>query len=103
MGAYPDSFVWRADITKFFDNVNHNTLLALLTQKMNDSKALSILQEIISSRSVSDNVERESKPRRARHSYRELNKPNFRQHLSQRVGPLRYAYHSAVSLSALWG
>jgi RNA-directed DNA polymerase len=49
LNAYPKSFIWRADITKFFDHVNHDTLLVLLTRKINDPTALRILEEVISS------------------------------------------------------
>lgn len=57
--AYPKSFIWRADITKFFDHVNHDTLLVLLAQKINDPTALRILEKIISSHSNLGQYERE--------------------------------------------
>lgn len=50
---YPDSFIWRSDIKKFFDNVDHQTLIKLLLLKVTDDKAITVLKEIISSYSVS--------------------------------------------------
>ena len=44
---YTNGFVWRADIRKFFDNVDHGTLFQLLKRKIRDEKALFLLKEII--------------------------------------------------------
>ena len=51
----PRVFVWRTDITKFFNNVNRATLVNILKRKISDPKALWLLQEII------DNFDRGSK------------------------------------------
>lgn len=47
--ASPRVFVWRTDITKFFNNVNCATLMDILKRKIFDPKALWLLQEIIDS------------------------------------------------------
>lgn len=47
--SHPRSFVWRADIKKFFDNVDHNVLFSTLSRKILDKKALEILKEVIAS------------------------------------------------------
>jgi RNA-directed DNA polymerase len=50
---YPNGFVWRADITKFYDNVNHSTLRDCLHKKIgNDSNALRVLDKVIDSYST---------------------------------------------------
>lgn len=46
---YPNGFVWRADIRKFFDNVDHDILFRLLKRKIKDGKTLYLLKEIIDS------------------------------------------------------
>ena len=46
---HTNSFVWRADIKKFFDNVDRQTLLKILSLKIKDAKAMFVLQEIIAS------------------------------------------------------
>jgi len=46
---HPTSYVWRADITKFFDHVNHEVLRQCLHRKIFDQKALKLLDKIISS------------------------------------------------------
>lgn len=43
----PHSFVWRADIKKFFDSVDRNVLFNILKRKVTDNKALSLLSEVI--------------------------------------------------------
>ena len=50
---YPGSFVWRTDIKKFFDNVDHKTLLEILAIKISDSKTFWLLRKVIKSYSVS--------------------------------------------------
>lgn len=46
---YPNTFVWRMDITKFFDNVNHATLLACLARKNLQPEIMLLCQQIIDS------------------------------------------------------
>ena len=55
---YPRSIVWRADVTKFFDNVDHATLRKLLARRVPDSKARWLLDEIIRSYAASKPGER---------------------------------------------
>jgi len=53
---YPNGFVWRADIRKFFDSVNHNILFEFLKRKIQDEKALSLLKKIIDSFEVKTGI-----------------------------------------------
>lgn len=46
---YPNCYVWRADITKFFDNVDHNLLKAHLNRSVTDQKTKSLLDKVIDS------------------------------------------------------
>ena len=41
-----NAFVWRGDIEKFFDSVNHATLLTILARKIKDERAYALLREI---------------------------------------------------------
>lgn len=47
--SYPESFVWSADVKKFFDSVEHETLLSIISRRISDTKALSLAREIIKS------------------------------------------------------
>ena len=49
LGQYPRSFVWRSDIKKFFDNVDHKTILKIATLKISDQIVISLLTEVINS------------------------------------------------------
>lgn len=53
---YPNGFVWRADIQKFFDSVDHNILYKRLEGKISDGKALSILRQIIDSFEIKSGI-----------------------------------------------
>jgi RNA-directed DNA polymerase len=46
---YPESFVWRSDVVKFFDNVDQEVLFELLRKRISDDRALCILREVINS------------------------------------------------------
>lgn len=47
---YPNGYIWRADITKFYDDVNHSILFNCLRRKISqDSNALSLLSKVIDS------------------------------------------------------
>lgn len=50
---YPNSYVWRADVEKFFDTVDHDILLKILTRKIKDPKAFGLLREVVKSFSLS--------------------------------------------------
>jgi len=52
---YPQSLVWRADVVKFFDNVDRNVLFALLQKQILDDRALRILHEVITSSLLIEN------------------------------------------------
>jgi len=52
--SFPNGFVWRSDIRKFFDTVSHETLLSLLPRRIKDPIALSLANEIVSSYSTTD-------------------------------------------------
>lgn len=47
--SYPESLIWRADISKFFDNVNQDTLINILGRKVLDPKGLGVISTIIRS------------------------------------------------------
>lgn len=47
--SFPNSFVWRCDITKFFDTVDHTVLIRILTQRVKDQTALMLLKNVIAS------------------------------------------------------
>ncbi|KKP38536.1 MAG: RNA-directed DNA polymerase [Candidatus Peregrinibacteria bacterium GW2011_GWF2_33_10] len=47
--SYPNSFVWRSDVKKFFDNIDHEILLKILFFKIKDEKTIWLLKEIIQS------------------------------------------------------
>lgn len=49
---YPNSFVWRADIKKFFDNVDQKVLLEILFLRINDPETINLLKEVITSYST---------------------------------------------------
>jgi RNA-directed DNA polymerase len=42
-----DSFVWRTDIKKFFDNIDRNVVFEILQRKVKDEKVLNLLSEVI--------------------------------------------------------
>ena len=46
---YTSCFIWRADIAKFFNNVNKNTLINIISRKIKDEIALKLIKEIIAS------------------------------------------------------
>lgn len=47
LNANPHSFVWRADISKFFDSVDQKILLKLIGKRIHAPKALRIICEVI--------------------------------------------------------
>jgi retron-type reverse transcriptase len=60
---YPQSFVWRADIRKFFNNIDQEKLLGIIKMKTADMGALRLLKEIIYSYKITERIKRESKTR----------------------------------------
>lgn len=56
---YSHCYVWRADVHKFFDHVDHEVLLGLIYRKVADNQAISILREVIGSYYVGVKIERE--------------------------------------------
>ncbi len=49
LNSYPQSFIWRADITKFFNNIDQKILFQILQRKITDLKLLKLLKEVIGS------------------------------------------------------
>ena len=49
LGKYQNSYIWRMDITKFFDNVDHGVLKQCLRRRIKDKQLLWLCDEIISS------------------------------------------------------
>lgn len=45
----PNTFIWRADITKFFDNVDQKVLWQILNRKITDKVALYLIKEVLGS------------------------------------------------------
>jgi len=43
----PRSYVWRADVRKFFESVDQKVLIKLIQRKVSDQKALCLIKEII--------------------------------------------------------
>lgn len=56
---YPQSFVWRADVTKFFDNVRQDILLNIISRHVKDKKAMQLIEIIIASYKMGGLCERE--------------------------------------------
>ncbi len=56
--AYPDGFVWRGDVRKFFDSVDQATLLQMLSLRVKDVKTFNLLKEVIYSFSSDQGVDR---------------------------------------------
>ena len=56
---YPTCFVWRSDVKKFFDNVNQQKLLDILSLKISEKQATYLLKEMILSHSAVAERERE--------------------------------------------
>lgn len=53
LGKYNSSYIWRADITKFFDSVEHQLLIECLNRRIGyDETAMWLCQEVINSYSL---------------------------------------------------
>ncbi|MCX6743981.1 MAG: reverse transcriptase/maturase family protein [Candidatus Parcubacteria bacterium] len=46
---YPDSYVWRSDVKKFFDSVNQNVLLDIIEFRIKDGLAINLIAKVIKS------------------------------------------------------
>lgn len=46
---YPSASIWRGDVVKFFDHVDHDVLRVLLERKIDDKQALNLLNKVIDS------------------------------------------------------
>ncbi len=46
---YKSAYVWRADISKFFDNIDHDILMNSLQGKIHDPVAIQLFNEVIAS------------------------------------------------------
>ncbi len=46
---YSSSYVWKGDVKKFFDSVDHSSLLKILSRKIRDAKAYNLLKAIVDS------------------------------------------------------
>jgi len=75
----PRAYVWRADVRKFFDSVNHGVLLDAIFRKVRCPAARQLIREVV-----------ESFPQGGGnlywYAYWQPHQPNFRQHLPERVG-----------------
>src|SRR3989339_342263 len=70
-----DQYVWRADIKKFFDHVDHVFLKRMLARKVRDPIAIYVLHNIVDSYCAAGN-------RGGGDTHWKCNKSNFRQYLS---------------------
>lgn len=80
---YPDCYVWRADIEKFFDNVDHQILKGCLVKHIDDETVQKLLDKVIDSyvhnkKSVSQSVE-------AWHSNWQFDQSNISERVPQRI------------------
>lgn len=46
---YPEAWIWRCDVTKFFDSVDHDVLRSIVTHYITDPVALELLDRVIES------------------------------------------------------
>ena len=72
LAKYPESWVWRADVHKFFDNVDQAILQSILKRTITDPKALYLLEEIIASYNCLQNRTEQN-----RHTYWQFDQPDF--------------------------
>lgn len=79
---FPHSYIWKADIRKFFDSVDQKTLLKILSRKIKDKKTYNLLEEIIYSFS-SDVVGKAGVGGGYWYAYWKSHQPDFRQYLLQ--------------------
>lgn len=49
LNRYSRGYVWRADVRKFFDSVDHEILLTILSKRIKDETAMFLIKEIIAS------------------------------------------------------
>ncbi len=49
MHAYREGWLWRSDVTKFFDHIDHRTLMQLVRRRVSDQQALMLLDTVITS------------------------------------------------------
>ncbi|OGH88113.1 MAG: hypothetical protein A3J93_04050 [Candidatus Magasanikbacteria bacterium RIFOXYC2_FULL_42_28] len=81
---YSRGFVWRADITKFFDNVKQDKLLEIICRRITDPKAQWLIKKIIADYTVGNARTRERERESKRSSWNpnwQSYQPNFCQYL----------------------
>lgn len=49
LNAHPHAYVWRADVKKFFDNVDQHVLFELLKRRVKDRQTLLLIREVLKS------------------------------------------------------
>jgi len=49
LAKYPNHYVWRSDITKFFDGVHKETLLSIIKRRISDPTTLYLLERVLES------------------------------------------------------
>jgi RNA-directed DNA polymerase len=82
--AHSHSYVWRADIRKFFDSVNHKVLLKILARRVHEPKASWLIREVIRSFPTVQRERAYQEP--ARYADRQPDQSDFRQYLPERTG-----------------
>ena len=53
MQAYQDGWLWRSDVRKFFDHVDHEVLMRLVRRRVSGVRALALFDTVVSSYSTS--------------------------------------------------
>ena len=65
---YSNSYVWRSDISKFFDSVNQEILLKIIYRKISDENTRKLIKEIIDSYQTNSEAQIERERERERES-----------------------------------
>lgn len=45
--SFPKSFVWRGDVRKFFDSVDHRALMRIVSRRIKNAKSLALIEKIM--------------------------------------------------------
>lgn len=52
-GDIDNAFVFHGDVRKFFDNINHGTLIRILRKKIADERVINLIQSILTNQGIS--------------------------------------------------
>lgn len=93
MCRYPLSYIWKADVQKFFDSVDQKTLLKILSFRIKDAKSYRLIQQIIGSFGLDKSW--------GWYAYRKSYKSDLCQYLFQRIRSIYKTYFEVKSISTL--